>query len=232
MANYDAFDKQILEATRELEKLKSQMETTRHEFMVIATDYLKPRYMKIVSRLIRDKSHLAAALSDEQLKSLKLSVKSLEESSKEIIEEEFSNPALWWHLRDKECIDKYHDYHKIWDFKAAEIPTLIKKALKYAVGKIGPSLSELGFARLNDGHSVRGNDYIPIWKNDDRPGNPDIYIRSAPFYPHDLPWDESLRSSIEKYNDLLDETTVILSTLNQLKRQKSEVQASDRWESL
>lgn len=120
---------------KEIERVKSQMEKNKQEFIQSIPFFLKNWYTTQYNRYTDLLSVNYANLSDDEKSNLEALVDNLIFTKRTEVISYFENANLWWHLSDEE---KDYNYYR-------SIDNLIDDRFRFLLGAIGEVLNDFGF---------------------------------------------------------------------------------------
>lgn len=120
---------------KEIERVKSQMEKNKQEFIQSIPNFIKDWYTNQYKRYTDMLSVSYENLSDEEKSELDSLIDNLIFEKKQLAVDYFNNNNLWYHLDNQE---KDYNYYKT-------IDNLIDDEFRFLLGSIGEVLNDFGF---------------------------------------------------------------------------------------
>jgi hypothetical protein len=203
----------------ELSSLRMRMDELRKEFARETAVFAREWYRETAKDYVSKYPEVTLGLSAEKIVAMKAQVNMLVKSAEKIVQSEFDNPALWWHMEPHlhESVDRYMQF-------ADKYPEVIDRAVRRALGHLGIVLENFGFHVTVSGYT---GTYYEFWF--ERP----ISGREAvPCYPHLLSWTEDMQKTIRKYDGQYVEAVKIYDEIHRLKEEKKKIEALTLWDSV
>lgn len=203
----------------ELSPLCSRMEIFRGQFAKETVAFASEWYRKTAKDYIIKYPEVTLSLTEEKIALMKTRVNELVKDSERIVQAEFNNPALWWHLEPRlhESIDRYQQV-------ADKPPEVLDRAVRRVLGRLGLVLEKFGFRVTASGYT---GSYHEFWF--ERP----IAGREAiPCYPHLLSWSSAMEGTVREYAAQYVEAMRVYGEIQLLKEEKKKQEALTRWDSI
>lgn len=215
----EKLDSTIQKKEKELFLFISRMENLRREFAQQTIDFAIEWYRKTVKTYITKYPEITLKMKEEKIHKMKTKVNELVGNVNRIVNDELSNPELWWHQRPnlEDAVDLYtqvSDKH----------PEILDRAVRHILGHLGIVLEEFGF---NVATQATSGTYPEFWFDNQEDKN-----NYAPYFPHLLKWAKDMQYTIVKYNTQYTMALQLFKELQELKEQKQKLQASARWDSI
>jgi hypothetical protein len=181
-------DSLIEKKEAELSPFHSRMEELKQEFTKETVDFASKWYSKTAKDYIVKYPEITLNMSEEKIATMKSRVNELVQKTQKIVNEEFSNPALWWHMEPH-----LHDAISRYQQVADKYPEVLDTAVRHVLGWLGVVLEDFGF-RI----TARGNTgtFYEFWF--DRQVDTG---KTAPYYPHLVSWTQEMQDTVREYNE-------------------------------
>jgi hypothetical protein len=204
----------------ELEPLRSQMEELRLLFTAETALFVTDWYMETTKNYVAKYPEVILGMKESQIGKIKAEVNELAKRAKVLVDEEFSKPALWWHLNPelRFSIDAYKQV-------ADKYPELLDDAVRRVLGRLGGILEMHGF---NVATSRRIGAYPEFWFRH----LSDEDSATVPYYPHLLKWSQQMQDVIQMYNAKFEIAILLHNEIKILKERFKKEQAKARWDSM
>jgi len=213
----EEIDVSIEKKEAELLPLRSSMEKLKLEFLKETIDFASKWYKKTAKEYVAKYPEVILKMSEEKISRMKVEVNEFDKETEKTVEDELSNPRLWWHQKPTlhESIEQYLQI-------ADKYPEILDRAVRHILGHLGIILEKFGFHVTASGNT---GSYKEFWF--ERVPSTD---QAIPCYPHLLTWSEEMQDTISKYNLLYTQATALYDEIQELKEQKKREQALTRWD--
>ena len=203
----------------ELSHIRSRMEELRDEFTRETAVFTREWYRETSKAYVSKYPEVTLSLSEEKITAMKAQVNVLVKNAEKIVQSEFDNPRLWWHIEPHlhESIERYLQV-------ADKYPEVLDRALRRALGHLGIVLENFGFRVTASGYT---GTYYEFWferSTDHR--------ETVPSYPHLLTWTPDMQETIRHYNTEYVEAVKIFEEIQLLKEEKKKIEALTLWDSV
>ena len=204
---------------KELDDLKAAMEKLKEQFIIYAGVFIGQWYNSTTRNYVKRNADRSLELGKEKLEDLKHKVNKLEEKASEVTKECLSAPEIWWHV--KEDMDLYYE------FRSNSPPEFLSKALRPALGRLGPVLDEFGYVNVK----TEGLREHPVWCEWDAPDDKSV-IEGRACYPYGVEWSSSMIDTMKKYQTLHRQAIKVNERIEELKKEKVKQDADKLWDSV
>ena len=203
----------------ELLPLCSRMEIFRGKFAKETVAFASEWYRKTAKDYIIKYPEVTLSLTEEKIALMKTRVNELAKDSERIVQAEFNNPALWWHLEPHlhESIDRYQQV-------ADKPPEVLDRAVRCVLGRLGLVLEKFGFRVTASGYTGA---YHEFWFE-----RPVAGREAIPCYPHLLSWSSAMEDTVREYAAQYVEAMKVYGEIQLLKEEKKKQEALTRWDSI
>jgi hypothetical protein len=203
----------------ELSPLCSLMEELKLEFVAETVKFASDWYKKTVKQYVTNYPEIILGMSEERIAQMKEEVNDLAGKADRLVNEELSQPALWWH-RSPQLAYSSDQYTQVAD----KYPEIIDGAVRRVLGHLGTILEKHGFRVAT---SRNTGSYPEFWfaRTSDEGSS------TVPYFPHLLKWSQQMQDIIRKYNAQYVKTILLSSEIKILKEKAKKQQAKARWDS-
>ncbi|MCP1184981.1 hypothetical protein [Paenibacillus sp. 1781tsa1] len=212
MRNYD---EEIARKQTEVEAKKDEMAHIHTVFMQRLALFFNKLYAEKAKKLVTDNAEKSYEVGEDNLKLLKQDVQLLIERSHELISEHLDKEELWWHQRENSKTYRHINEHRIPDF--------LEEQLRLVYGELGKVFEKHKIITIREHSDTRTHTGV---MSDF--GRKNGKIRYA--YSFDL--SEDVLQALNIYSEEHRKATVIISQIEELKREKAVTQIGDVWDSL
>jgi hypothetical protein len=217
------FDKDIEGLQITLAAAKREMAAIADRFVHRAAEFLRGWYVAESANQVKNASEITFTIAKEDLAKLKREVESLADNALDVVRTEFNKASVWWHIDELagESKDTSGLSNPYATYAAHQLPNILEKPLRYAMGRLAPLLEARGYLRAPDRSSQL------LWRQHG------TYPSGVPYYPYPLVAPpEPLYVIVKSYTEALQRAKAIISQLDALKREKAQSQAKDLWDSI
>jgi hypothetical protein len=146
----------------------------------------------------------------EEFADLKQQVNDLVKDAGRFVEENLSNPNLWWRLERNQS-NIFSQYELLGNSQVGyKFPEKIDRSVRYVLGELGVILEQHGF-KVTTISSIRGV-YCELWFC-----NIEGEEESQPYYPQLFDWSEDMKSTMQQYNSQFKKAILLLNEIHALK---------------
>ena len=211
----------IRQKEAELMPLCAQMEELRLEFIGETARFATDWYKNTIKQYVAKYPEVILNMQEEQVGRMKAEVNTLVERAERLVDEEFSKPALWWHM-SPELYYSIDAYKQVSD----KYPEIVDDAVRRVLGRLGVILEGHGF-NVTTSRSIGA--YPEFWFN--LPSDEDS-AKSVPCYPHLLKWSQQMQDIIQSYNGKFEVAILLHNEIKILKEKSKKELAKARWDSM
>jgi len=212
----------IAERDRALSLLISNMEMIRLKFFADTTQFAKKWFLNEAKAYCVKYPEIVLCFKKEESADLKQQVNDLVKDAGSFVEENLSNPNLWWHLEPKCSFwwrleqtrsNIYSQYELLGNCQVGyKFPEKIDMSVRYVLGELGIILEQHGF-KVTTNSSRRGV-YYEFWFR-----NIEGEEESQPYYPLLFDWSDDMKSTMQQYNGQFKKATLLLNEIHSLKEE-------------
>jgi hypothetical protein len=198
--------------------LRSRMDELKTEFITATVDFIIKWFKKTAKEYIAKNPEITLKMSEEKIATMKAAVNELVKNTEKIVQNEFDNPALWWHQKPNlhDALDQYKQV-------ADKCPEILDRAVRRALGRLGIVLEQFGFHVTTRGNTGM---YQEFWFE-----HPPLSDQTVPCYPHLLNWSQEMEDIIREYDAQFTQAIGLYDEIQQLKEEKKRQEALSRWDS-
>ncbi len=215
----------IKKKEKELLSFISRMERLRLDFEQETVDFAIEWFRKTVKIYIIKFPEITLNMKEERIHKMKTKVTELVKNADKIVNDELSNPELWWHQRPnlEDAVDLYTQV-------SDKYPEILNRAIRHILGHLGVILEEFGYNVTTHANSGA---YPEFWF--DNQTGLDVQTgryNSVPYFPHLLKWSKEMQYTIVKYNLQFTSALQLFKETQEHKEEKQKLQASARWDAI
>lgn len=200
----------------ELDRKKTEMSEIKDQFIIFSGAFVGQWFNSVTRNYVKEYADISIDLGKEKLENLKEEVMKLESEANTYANECLMHETLWWHQKENESLS--------YEFRANSPPEFLSRALRPALGRLGPILGKYGYVNIR----TEGMREHPVWCEwdfqDER-----MTIEGRACYPFGIVWSDSMIESIKKYSELHQQALKILERIEILKKEMVREQAESLW---
>jgi hypothetical protein len=196
------------------------MEQIRLKFLADTTQFAKKWFLDEAKAYCVKYPEIVHCLKKEEFADLKQQVNDLVKDAGRFVEENLSNPNLWWHLEPKCSLwwrlernqsNIFSQYELLGNSQVGyKFPEKIDRSVRYVLGELGIILEQHGF-KVTTSSSISGV-YCELWFC-----NIEGEEESQPYYPQLFDWSEDMKSTMQQYNSQFKKAILLLNEIHALK---------------
>ncbi len=203
----------------ELERKKAEMGEIKEQFIIYAGAFIGQWFSSISRNYVKEYADISIELGKEKLEKLKEEVMQLEREAATYAKECLIPENIWWHQKKNSSLS--------YEFRANSPPEFLSRALRPALGRLGPVLGKYGYVNIR----TEGLREHPVWCEWDHNDEKTV-IEGRACYPFGIEWSDSMIESIKKYHELHQQAQKIIERIEVLKKEMIKEQAESLWGSI